>query len=163
MAIVTPLYGHYSEETAYLVNDYPYGSLRCRIRYWIESDPKRGYRFVSQTENPKTGRWNAPKKRTYSLLAENLYLDENGHVKASALTEYSSGADALAFCRAFRGNACQRVRVFAAKKVGYLTAGIDHKVVWTINGDPRPESDEEMEKHKADRDAWKEVGRTIDG
>jgi hypothetical protein len=30
------LSGHVSPQTAYLVEDYPYGRrLRCRIRYWI--------------------------------------------------------------------------------------------------------------------------------
>jgi len=30
------LRGHINRDTAYVVNDYPYGRvLRCRIRYWI--------------------------------------------------------------------------------------------------------------------------------
>ena len=62
------LKGHTSPETAYVVDDYPYGfRLRCKIRYWLEFDPKKGYRFCSQTTNPKvTGEvWNKPKKSTY--------------------------------------------------------------------------------------------------
>ena len=31
---MTPLYGHVSEETAYVNHDYPYGSLRCTIKFW---------------------------------------------------------------------------------------------------------------------------------
>lgn len=32
------LSGHTSPETAYVVDDYPYGfRLRCKIRYWIET------------------------------------------------------------------------------------------------------------------------------
>jgi len=39
-----------------LVEDYPYGfRLRCKIRFWLEYAPKRGFRFVSQTTNPKRG------------------------------------------------------------------------------------------------------------
>jgi hypothetical protein len=35
------LKGHISQETAYLVDDYPYGfRLRCKIRYWLEYQPK---------------------------------------------------------------------------------------------------------------------------
>jgi hypothetical protein len=61
-----PLHGHTSEATAYLVADYPYGFReRTQIRYWLEAKPKRGWRFVSQTLNPKTDRWNKPKESTY--------------------------------------------------------------------------------------------------
>ncbi len=72
MTLVTPLLGHTSEETAYLVNDYPYGfRLRCQIRYWMEYDKKRGFRFCSQTTNPKREgtHWNKPKKSTYYYVA----------------------------------------------------------------------------------------------
>lgn len=98
---MTPLYGHTSEDTAYVVDSYPYGGLRCRIKFWIEQHPTRGFRFVSQTENPKTLRWNNPKKSQYSLLGECLYLDENNHVKAKALTEYSGVKDILEYLENF--------------------------------------------------------------
>lgn len=58
----THLPGHTSEETAYFVESYPYGSLRCKIKFWLEHTPKKGFRFVSRTQNPKNGVWNAPKK-----------------------------------------------------------------------------------------------------
>jgi hypothetical protein len=80
---VTPLYGHVSQDTAYLVEDYPYGfRLRCKMRCWLESDPKRGYRFVTQTTDPRMiGEvWNAPKKSTYTPIAACMYLDEQGQV-----------------------------------------------------------------------------------
>jgi hypothetical protein len=58
---------HTSPETALVVENYPYGfRLRTKIRYWIETHPKRGDRFGSQTLNPKTGQWNNPKYSTYS-------------------------------------------------------------------------------------------------
>jgi hypothetical protein len=44
------LFGHTSPETAYVVEDYPYGfRLRCKIRYWLEFKAKKGFRLVSQT------------------------------------------------------------------------------------------------------------------
>ena len=50
------LQGHTSPETAYVVDDYPYGyTLRCRIRYWLEVNERHGVRFVSQTTNPMRG------------------------------------------------------------------------------------------------------------
>jgi hypothetical protein len=61
------LLGHTSEDTAYVVDGYPYGSLRTQKRYWVESKPKHGDRLVTQTLNPKTGRWNKPKAGTYTL------------------------------------------------------------------------------------------------
>lgn len=92
------LTGHVSPETAYVVDDYPYGfRLRCSIRYWLEFHPKHGFRFVSQTTNPKNGLWNKPKASTYARFGGCMYLDDVGHVNWAGLTEYSSGAEAKAF------------------------------------------------------------------
>lgn len=80
---ITPLRGHVSAETAYVVNDYPYGfRLRCRIRYWLEEKKGHGTRLVSQTTNPKQGNdWtNKPKASTYSTGLAFLYLNADGHV-----------------------------------------------------------------------------------
>jgi hypothetical protein len=97
------LSGHVSPETAYLVEDYPYGfQLRCRIRYWIEFQPTRGFRFVSQTSNPKKGHvWNKPKASTYCRFGGAMYLDEIGHVQWRGLSEYSTGAEAAAWREAY--------------------------------------------------------------
>jgi hypothetical protein len=79
--------GHTSPETAYVVDDYPYGYvLRCKIRYWIETaskGAKKGQsRFMSQTTNPKVDgeAWNKPKGGTYDAM-EFMYLDGEGHVQ----------------------------------------------------------------------------------
>lgn len=82
---------HTSEETALVVADYPYSfRLRCKIRYWLETDPKKGARFCSQTTNPKVSVevWNKPKKSTYSELGGAMFTDENGHVHWDGLSEY---------------------------------------------------------------------------
>lgn len=93
------LKGHVSPDTAYLVEDYPYGyTLRCKKRYWLEWHPKRGFRFVSQTTNPKRGHaWNAPKASTYCRFGGCMYLEDNGHVQWTGLTEYTDGAEAKAW------------------------------------------------------------------
>ena len=81
-ALYTVLHGHVSAETAFLVTDYPYGyRLRCKIRYWLETN-KRGTRFASQTTNPKKAGevWNAPKASTYREGICVMYLDSVGHV-----------------------------------------------------------------------------------
>jgi hypothetical protein len=159
---MTPLYGHDSESTAYLVADYPYGrKVRCRIRYWIESDARKGFRFVSQTENPKTLRWNAPKKSTYSLIAECLFLDEIGHVKASAITEYSDAASCSTFARYFPGADLRVLRAWVAKKCAYTQAKIDGKVFFTVNGVRSPYSDAERADDVRELSTWKEAAEAL--
>lgn len=81
------LYNHTSQETAYVVNNYPWGfRLRTTIRYWVETKKARngGQRFGSQTINPKTGQWCAPKYSTYSQVII-MFLDENEHIKYTSL------------------------------------------------------------------------------
>lgn len=88
MSIVKQLIGHTSEDTAYLVDDYPYGyTLRTQIRYWIETKKNFGQRFVSQTLNPKTGKWNKPKASTYHAVLV-LGLDEEDHVVCHGTSYY---------------------------------------------------------------------------
>ena len=63
--------------------DYPYGyKLRCEKWDWIEHKPRKGFRHVSQTKDPKTGRLNKPKAGTYCPVLL-MYLDENGHVQTA--------------------------------------------------------------------------------
>ena len=90
------LSNHYSPETAYVVDDYPYGRLRCKIRYWLEVNSK-GTRFWSQTTNPKKAGevWNKPKASTY-LVVGAMFLNEEGHVTWSGLSVYN-GDQAQAF------------------------------------------------------------------
>ena len=98
------LCGHTSPETAYVVDDYPYGfRLRCKIRYWLEFKSGKGFRLVSQTTNPKRPGevWNAPKASTYCRWGAAMYLDENEHVKWAGLTEYSTGIESAAWKEKF--------------------------------------------------------------
>ena len=97
--------GHTSEETTYVVEDYPYGfRLRCKIRYWLEYNKKYGFRFCSQTTNPKVEgmHWNAPKKSTYVLFGACMFLDENEHVQWAGLTEYSDAEKTRKFLDKYR-------------------------------------------------------------
>ena len=82
---VTVLHGHVSEETAVEVPDYPYGSLRCTMRYWLETRKGHGVRLVRQTTNPKKPGQprNKPHKDTYTSWAV-LYRAANGHVERHA-------------------------------------------------------------------------------
>jgi hypothetical protein len=93
------LSGHISPETAYVVESYPYSfHLRCKIRYWLEYQDKKGFRLWSQTTNPKRSHvWNKPKASTYCRFGGCMFLDDQGHVQWEGLSEYSDGAAALAF------------------------------------------------------------------
>ena len=98
------LFNHTSEETAYLIKDYPYGRLRCQRKVWIETDPKgkKGDRFVSRTQNPKTGLWNKPKKSTYYNIGV-LFKDTKGHIHWSVVSKYNDRDKIKAFVEEIGG------------------------------------------------------------
>jgi hypothetical protein len=63
------------------VLNYPYSfNLKTTLFDSIEFNSKKGYRHITQTINPKTGKVNNPKKSTYSPLLFRYY-DEKGHIK----------------------------------------------------------------------------------
>ena len=81
------LTGHVNQESAFVVDDYPYGfRLRTSIRYWIETKKGHGQRFCSQTLNPKTGKWNKPRAGTYHVIAVMIRNPANGHVSYETLS-----------------------------------------------------------------------------
>lgn len=92
---VTVLTGHTSPDTAYVVDDYPYGRrLRCKIRYWVHTGTtgatKGQQRMMSETTNPKQGNVfgiNKPKGSTYATMMF-LYLDERDHVQPYGISVY---------------------------------------------------------------------------
>jgi hypothetical protein len=128
------LKGHISPETAYVVESYPYSfRLRCRIRYWLEHKNGKGFRFVSQTTNPKRGDvWNKPKASTYCRFGGAMYLDDAEHVHWSGLTEYCSGAEAASWQQTYGAAVPEAGREelnrWVAAKVAYDAA--------RKNGDP---------------------------
>ena len=155
--IVQPLYGYVSPETAYLVDDYPYGArARCRIRYWLE-DAKHGYRFCSQTENPSTLRWNNPRKSTYARFAACMYLDENGHVQWLPVSEYTDARNVLAFVKGCPGADLRDLAIFSKMKLAYAEKGARGEIVWQANGVPQPVRPEEIERYRDEVALWREV------
>lgn len=96
--VMEVLHGHTDQNTAYVVDDYPYGRvLRCKIRYWVHTNNKGAQRFMSQTTNPKRAGevWNKPKASTYSAMVI-LYRDAvKGHVHGHHVSIWVDGpADA---------------------------------------------------------------------
>lgn len=127
-----------SQENAYLVEDYPYGfKLRCKIRFWIEyGGEKKGWRFCSQTTNPKSDQeqWNKPKYSTYSLTAMVMFLNEENHVVHDCLGEYLDENDLRQFLSAYEKGLSafglnflkRRLRIFELYN-SEREKGLDHK------------------------------------
>jgi len=81
---------HPTEENPFIVDSYPYGFKKTKAKYWIESKKGNGDRLVFQTLNPKTQKWNKPKKSTYSKVIICGIDKENGHFKQIGhLSHYS--------------------------------------------------------------------------
>lgn len=93
MSIVKVLHGHVTPEHAYVVNNYPYGRLRCTMRYWLETASKgagKGQtRMMRQSTNPKKpgNPWNKPHSSTYADIMI-MYLDEQGHVQQRSFNRH---------------------------------------------------------------------------
>jgi len=154
-----PLYGHTSEATAYLVDDYPYGfNVRTQIRFWLESKPKKGWRFVSQTRNPKTGGWNKPKASTYADWGGAMFLDENGHVQWEGVGPYSNVRKFLAFVKAFPGADMSLLRKVVPAKLRHLDQLLTGKAFFTMNGVRQPRSEAEDESTRQEMHVWQKIG-----
>ena len=174
----TPLYGHTSPETALIVEDYPYGfKLRCRIRYWLEFKPKKGWRFCTQTTNPKLSyeKWNATKCSTYvefgaCMFAVNDGGEEQGHVKWTGVGGYAKPSDILQFVEEFPGADMRVIKLLTESRVkpgGLLDklASGQAELTTTINGVRVEKSESEREarrvEYAADLATWREVAAEL--
>ena len=92
--VIKVLDGHTSPETAFVVESYPYGRLRCQKRYWLETGEKGAgkgqVRCLSQTTNPKASNQfdataSKPKAGIYHDFGV-LFMDENDHVHFDAVS-----------------------------------------------------------------------------
>lgn len=91
------LKGHTSQETAYVIADYPWGfKFRTQQRIWLETT-KNGTRVCRQTMNPKTSRWCNPKKSTYSVMFLLLLDTTTRHVHTTGFSKYDSVDSILKF------------------------------------------------------------------
>lgn len=161
-SVTKPLYGHTDPNNAYMVDDYPYGfKARTRIRYWLESGGSKGFRFVSQTEDPKKLRWNSPKKSTYARYAACMYLDEKGHVQWRGISEYDSGDQVLDFIKSFPHADFSLLRTWIKMKVRYYELYLAGKVEHRMNGVLQPLSEEDMGRARKEKESWDEAARYV--
>lgn len=130
---MTLLTGHTTPETAYVVEDYPYGfRLRTSIRYWIETKEGHGQRMISQTLNPKTGRWNAPNASTYDVCLSLTLDPETGYVSRSGLNGYSKPEEIDAYEAAII--AANAEDSYTREAIRYLRAmrRAESRITWTV-------------------------------
>lgn len=124
------IFGHTDEDSALVVDDYPYGyRLRTQIRYWIETT-KNGDRFVSQTLNPKTGRWNKPKKSTYCEAMVLFREDDTGHISHAGLSMHAKPEWVAEFVTITEGKLSDAQKLKVARVIGVNKAfeGVTFKV-----------------------------------
>ena len=152
------LEGYNSEKKSYMVDSYPYGRMRCRIRFWMEQNNK-GYRFCSQTENPKTLQWNSPKRGTYHTIAC-MFLDDQNHVQYSALSEYSDLKDVKSFIERFpQKNSL--LKAICLRKAVYCRGLADGKIQWTINGVVQPYTEDRKLELREEANGWLECAKLV--
>jgi hypothetical protein len=128
------LHGHTTPETAFVVDDYPYGfRLRTKIRYWLETKKGHGQRFVSQTLNPKTGQWNKPKSGTYEVIQVMTRNPDNGHVSTECLR--SGGWDDEEKIIEFETRHAPALGEYERKAIRYIRAtnAANEKIIVTIH------------------------------
>lgn len=125
------LYDHTTPETAYTVNDYPWGYvLKTQRKFWIETT-KNGDRLVLQTLNPKTNKWCKEKKSTYSDV-KLLCLADNGHVSTIGWTPlYTDLKDLESFLSKIDENKLndqQKKRIERGRRIYEIRDHIDYKI-----------------------------------
>lgn len=78
------------------IENYPYGyTLKTTLYDSMEFHPKKGYRRIKQTINPKTGRANKPKKGTYYSFYMRYENQETGHI--DSITLDFNGSDSMVY------------------------------------------------------------------
>ena len=160
--IVQVLKGHTSPETAYLIEDYPYGfKLRTEKRCWIEEAPKKGFRFASQTRNPKlpSKPWNKVVYSTYNQFGGGMFLDEEGHVQWTGVSGYTSPKEISAFAHTFGATPLLKSLV-----AYHLKDARRHQAVYakgesgyTMNGQPRPLRPGQVDENNASIKSLEEI------
>jgi len=146
--VQTVLTGHINEETAFVQDGYPYGRHRTQRRVWVETASKGSkkdqQRFMAQTCNPKTGKWNKPKGSTYSHILV-IYLDSKDHVQLAALSTWDNAERIAAFVEQFGEFLTDEQR----DSIKYLDAvqRVSSRIKWTISTD-NTETTEQREQRK---------------
>lgn len=90
-----------SLETAAVANDYPYGSSRTEMFFFVEEKRKKGHRPVTQSRNPKNGQMNKPHAGTYRALPTYVVETRAGFFDFVSPPEYPDNTRAQEFIDQF--------------------------------------------------------------
>ena len=137
------LTNHTNENNAYIVDDYPYGRYRTKMRYWIETNKTHGDRVCRQSLNPKTDKWNNPKKSTYSEVMVLKKNPSNGHVETDSLSTWAGEERIKEFMNKYELNEQQKKR---CKQLIILNRASKHIKYEIKPHDPNGPSHEETQK-----------------
>jgi len=160
------LHGHTSEDTACLVDDYPYGRrARTQARFWLEHNRTRGYRFVKQTLKPKSNRWNRPKKSTYTRSLTVIFKEaKTGHIHAASVSDYDPKR-ALEFLHRFNGSLSMH-QLRDLRDLGSTSAMAQDNAAdrykagstgITINGEPVAPMEGDERRAREQADGWRKL------
>jgi len=149
--INTIIYNKDSADNAVVVDNYPWGyKLRTKRKYWIETT-KRGDRLCYQTLNPKTDKWCAVKKSTYSGI-EVLYENEDGHIKTIGLDPQWATKESLAH---FQKNVdvtkltdAQRAKICEAKTILHVNKFVKVEITNVTMMDPEEKAKKDAEQEE---------------
>lgn len=152
-------FGHTDEESALVVDDYPYGrQIRTQIRYWLETT-KNGDRFVSQTLNPKTGRWNKPKKSTYCEVGVIFIEPDTGYVRWTGLHLHATDEGIERFRAATEGKLSDAQKAKLARILGMKK--VFEKVTFTVESNVQRTAEEQAEKDAEQVEINRRINRAI--
>lgn len=155
----TYLYNHTDENTAYVVDNYPYGfRSRTKIRYWIETT-NYGDRFCRQTLNPKTNKWNKPKKSTYSAVMV-MFLNANKHVTYDCFDlGWSNEEKIKSFLSRIGGIDKLNEQQVAKAKKGIAISRTQEKISYTIEPVSRMTEEEKTQRDNEQKEASKTINK----
>lgn len=108
------------------VEDYPYGSKKTVCKFSLEFNPKKGFRSVKQTKNPRTDKWNKEKKSTYSDIVL-MCQDLEGKIKYCHFSFYD-----IEKVKKFLPFLSENFNCFNATQIKYLYINLYHFLIGTL-------------------------------
>lgn len=146
VSLVTTLLTHATSEAAAEEDTAGNGALR---RTWLEHNPRKGYRLVRQTQDPRTGRWCVPKRSTY-VMAAVLVRNPAGEVDWHTLHRGAAADELADWVQSWPHTATSAavVAMFIDQLV-YLCAFSTGQAFFTINGERREDTEADRRRYLA--------------
>jgi hypothetical protein len=128
------------------------------MRCWLETHPKKGVRFITQTTNPKAGDvWNKPKASTYMLGAGAMFLGDDGHVGWEGLSEYSNVKQYRDFVETYHDYPnMARIKEWIKLKMIACRMYLHGKMKFTVNGEVKEPTEADLERTRVELGEWRD-------